>query len=104
MFGKRNARIVSGASVSPIRNSDEMFCVEMVRLVPTVYRVVLPAADSLAARRLAAEVVRAAPETGGPEYVGASELAVRELRLMPAGERSRAVPVPSEFQIGPMKR
>lgn len=104
MFGKRNARIIGETVVSPIRNSDEMFCVEAVRLVPVVYRVVLPAPDGASACRLAAEIVRSSPETGAPEYVGASELAVRELRLMPAGEPSRVVPTPIEFRVGFVKR
>jgi len=104
MFGKRNARIVTGANVSPIRNSDTMFLVEAVRLVPTVYRVVVPAPDGASACRLAGQIIAAAPETGGPEYVGASELAVRDLRVMVPGEASTAVPVPIEFRFAPMKR
>ena len=104
MFGKRNARIVGETVVLPIRNSDSMFCVEAVRLVPVVYRVVLPAPDGAAACRLATEVIRAAPETGTPEYVSAADLAVRELRIMPTGEPSRAVSVPVEFRVTGMKR
>lgn len=99
MFARRNGRIVGETVVSPIRNSDQMFLVEAVRLVPTVYRVVLPAPDGVAACRLAGEIIAAAPDSGGPEYVGASEMAVRELRVMPKGEPSVSVPVPIEFRF-----
>lgn len=99
-FGRRR----HGTIVSPIRNSDSMFCVEAVRLVPVVYRTVISAPDGASACRLASQIIAANPETGAAEYVGASDLAVRELRVMPTGEPSRVVPVPVEFRFGFVKR
>lgn len=104
MFGKRNAPGAGVTGVTPIRAADRMFCVEAVRLVPVVYRVVLPAPDAASACRLATEVIAAAPESGALEYAGASDTGVREVRVMPAGEPSRPVAVPIEFRIGGMKR
>jgi hypothetical protein len=99
-FGKRK----HGAIVRSIRNSDEMYCVEAVRLVPVVYRVVVPAPDGAAACRLALDVIASAPETGVAEYVSGSDLAVRDLQLMARGLPAIPVAVPVEFRPGFVKR
>lgn len=95
-FGKRN----HGRIISMKRNTEQIFEVETVVLVPTVYRFVVSAADDVSACRLAAEIVRQRPDCGLPDYAGRSESAVRDLRIMPTGEPSRPVPVPPAFRLG----
>ena len=99
MFGKRHAKIIRETTVSPIRNGDQMFWVEGVAYVPVVYAVTLPAPSAEAACRLAADMVRQAPEIGVPEYSQRTEMRVRDIRIFPTGEPSRRVMVPESFAL-----